>query len=240
MDPQTRDTVDGFWASYYGVAPEELCAPDPRVVVHAGLAGYRGLQGFVRGGSGLVVSAPPEWVETLVRHIDSWSLESLLDTSHLLSLGLSAGTIVGPAFLGYTDTRHFQPAPSLAVRRVERTDREAFEELREACDPEEWDHGGGAFELPSAAWFEDGRILAVAHYEVWGGAIAHVGVVAEPGARGAGRGHAVVSAITGLALAEGLVPQYRTLETNAPSLAVANDLGFEAYARTISVRLTVD
>ena len=238
MDPQTRDTVDAFWASYYGVTPEELCAPDPRVVAHAGLAGYRGLQGFVRIGSGLVLSAPPECVETLAPHVDGWSLESLLDPSCLLSLGLPAGTTVGPAFLGYTDTRHFRPAPSLTVRRLERPDREAFEELREACEPEEWDHGGGAFELPSIGWFEDGRILAVAHYEVWGGAIAHVGVVAEPGARGAGRGHAVVSAITGLALAEGLVPQYRTLETNAPSLAVASDLGFEPYARTVSVRLT--
>jgi len=240
VDAQTRDTVDSFWASYYGVTAEDLRAPGARVVAHAGLAGYRGLQGFMRLGSGLILSAPPERVEALAPHVASWSLESLLDASQLLSLGLPAGTIVGPAFLGYTDARHFQPAPSLAVRRIERGDREAFEELREACDPEEWDQGGGAFELPSAAWFEDGRILAVAHYEVWGGAIAHVGVVAEPGARGAGRGHAVVSAITGLALAEGLVPQYRTLETNAPSLAVADDLGFEAYARTVSVRLTVD
>ena len=99
----------------------------------------------------------------------------------------------------------------------------------------------GRFHLESrAAGPSPRRILAVAHYEVWGGAIAHVGVVAEPGARGAGRGHAVVSAITGVALAEGLVPQYRTLENNAPSLKVASDLGFEAYARTVSVRLTAD
>lgn len=240
MDPQTRDTVDAFWASYYGIAPEELRAPAARVVAHAGLAGYRGLQGFACLGAGLVLSAPSECVELLAHHVGGWSLESLLDARRLCDLGLAAGEAVGPAFLGYTDARHFKPAPSLAVRRLERGDREAFEELREACDPEEWDHGGGAFELPSAGWFEDGRILAVAHYEVWGGAIAHVGVVAEPGARGAGRGHAVVSAITGLALAEGLVPQYRTLETNAPSLAVARDLGFEAYARTVSVPLTTD
>lgn len=237
MDPQTRGTVDAFWASYYGVAAEALRAPEARVVRHAGLAGYRGLQGFVCLGAGLLVSAPPEWVDVLGGRIGSWTLESLLDHDMLIGLGLPAGDAVGPAFLGYTDERHFKPAPSLAVRRLERGDREAFEELREACDPEEWDHGGGAFELPSAGWFEDGRILAVAHYEVWGGAIAHVGVVAEPGARGAGRGHAVVSAITGLALSEGLVPQYRTLESNAPSLKVARDLGFDTYARTISVRL---
>jgi GNAT superfamily N-acetyltransferase len=230
--------VDSFWASYYGVSPEELRAPEARVVAHAGLAGYRGLQGFVLLGGGLLVSAPPEQVEMLARHVAGWRLESLLDLTRLVELGLPAGAAVGPAFLGYTDSRHFKPTPSLAVRRLERGDRQSFEELREACDPEEWDHGGGAFELPSAGWFEDGRVLAVAHYEVWGGAIAHVGVVAEPGARGAGRGHAVVSAITGVALAEGLVPQYRTLETNAPSLKVASDLGFEAYARTVSVRLT--
>lgn len=238
MDPHTRDTLDAFWAAYYGITPEQLCAAGARLVPHAGLAGYHGLQGFLRLGSGLVVSVPPGFVDPLAPHIGDWTLESLLDARRLRDLGLLPGPAVGPAFLGYTDLRHFHPAPSLAVRRLERMDRKVFEELREACDPEEWDHGGGAFELPSAGWFEDGRLLAVAHYEVWGGVIAHVGVVAEPGARGEGRGHAVVSAITGLALAEGLVPQYRTLETNAPSLAVARDLGFEAYARTVSVRLT--
>lgn len=237
MDAQTRDAVDSFWASYYGITPEELAAPGVRVVAHQGLAGFRGVQGFERQGAGLVVSAPPEWVQVLARASQGLSFENLCEREALVSLGMPAGTVVGPTFLGYTDARHFRPTPSLAVRRLERGDRSAFEELREACDPEDWEQGGGGFESPSVGWFEHGRILAVAHYEVWGGTIAHVGVVVDPGARGAGRGHGVVSAVTGLALAEGLVPQYRTLETNAASLTLARDLGYVAHARTVSVRL---
>lgn len=237
MDPRTRDSIDAFWTSYYGVAQEALGAPGVRVVPHAGLAGYRGLHGFAREGSDLLISAPPERVDGLREAMDGWSLETLCDRERLRSLGLQPRAILGPAFLGYTDARCFRPAPSLSVRRLEPEDRNAWEALRGACDDGDWEHGGGDLEHPCAGWFEAGQLLALAHYELWGGSLAHIGVVTRPDAQGGGRGRAVVSALTGLALAEGLVPQYRTLEANRPSMALGRALGFEAYARTVAVRL---
>jgi hypothetical protein len=48
----------------------------------------------------------------------------------------------------------------------------------------------------------------------------------------------VVSGLTGEVLKRGLVPQYRTLEANKSSMAIARALGFELYATTVAVRLT--
>jgi hypothetical protein len=39
-------------------------------------------------------------------------------------------------------------------------------------------------------------------------------------------------------LAGGRVVQYRTLQANLPSVAVASKLGFQRFAQTLAVRLT--
>jgi RimJ/RimL family protein N-acetyltransferase len=73
---------------------------------------------------------------------------------------------------------------------------------------------------------------------VWGDQLAHVGVVVDPRRRGAGHGRAVASVVCAHALAHGLVPQWRTLETNVASRAVAKALGFELRASHFAVRLS--
>ena len=122
---------------------------------------------------------------------------------------------------------------------VEDADHPALLRLADAAGAEAWEHSGihpGA--QPVAAWFEGGgEVVAACGYETWGGAIAHLGVVTRPGARGQGCGRAVVSAAGRHALEGGLVLQYRTLAANAPSMAVARALGFREYARTLAVRL---
>jgi hypothetical protein len=50
----------------------------------------------------------------------------------------------------------------------------------------------------------------------------------------------VVSAIAQHALENGLILQFRTLEANTSSVAIALTLGFELYARTIAVRLSAE
>ena len=48
---------------------------------------------------------------------------------------------------------------------------------------------------------------------------------------------AAVSRVTADALGRGLIVQYRALESNTPSVAVAERLGFQPYARSVAVRL---
>ena len=54
-----------------------------------------------------------------------------------------------------------------------------------------------------------------------GDRLLHVGIVTHPAFRGRGYGTAVVSAMTADGLADGRVVQYRTLQANLPSVAVA-------------------
>jgi predicted GNAT family acetyltransferase len=65
-------------------------------------------------------------------------------------------------------------------------------------------------------------------------------VITHPQHRGHGYGRAVVSRLTEEALHQGLGPQYRTLEANAPAMAIAHTLGFMHYATTVAVRLKPD
>jgi GNAT superfamily N-acetyltransferase len=69
--------------------------------------------------------------------------------------------------------------------------------------------------------------------------IAHIAVVTHPGFRGHGYARTVVSTLTEIALGRTFVPQYRTLEANAPSIAVARRLGFLQYATSLAVRFTL-
>jgi RimJ/RimL family protein N-acetyltransferase len=48
---------------------------------------------------------------------------------------------------------------------------------------------------------------------------------------------AVVSAMTAHGLALGGVVQYRTLEANLASIGIARSLGFQPFARTLTIRL---
>jgi predicted GNAT family acetyltransferase len=91
-------------------------------------------------------------------------------------------------------------------------------------------------EQPIAGLICDGEIVAAAGYEIWGGEIAHIGVVTHPRHRGNGLGRTVVSAIAMHGLEKGLLLQYRTLYSNVPSMRIAKSLAFEEYGATIYVR----
>lgn len=149
--------------------------------------------------------------------------------------------MIGPAFVGYTDRAAFQPVQHGASRVLTQQDVPALEALRAACSALEWEHGGSSFgEQPVVGVHVEGELAAVAGYEVWGEAIANISVITHPRHRGQGYGKTVVSRLTEEVLNQGLAPQYRTLEVNVPSMAVAQDLGFERYATTMAVRLSCD
>jgi RimJ/RimL family protein N-acetyltransferase len=67
--------------------------------------------------------------------------------------------------------------------------------------------------------------------------IAHLSIVTAPGQRGRSLATAAAACAAPHALAEGLVPPYRTLESNAATMGVARRLGFERYGCSVSVRL---
>jgi GNAT superfamily N-acetyltransferase len=119
-------------------------------------------------------------------------------------------------------------------------ERAALEGLAARCGEEAWKHGGVELEEDRAVYgcFVDGEMVSAASYDVWGGVIAHVGVVTDPGHRGHGFAKSVAVAAVGHALDNGLVPQWRTLASNAASVGVGRAIGFEGFAEHYFVRLS--
>jgi GNAT superfamily N-acetyltransferase len=153
-------------------------------------------------------------------------------------LGDDVDRIIRPAFLGYVDGATFRALAPNTARPLGASDAAHVAELRAACGAVEWEHGGSELgQNPAAGVYMSERLVALAGYEVWGGGMAHVSVISHPRYRGKGYAGAVVSTLTATVLAQGLVPQYRTLESNTPSMHVAHRLGFVRYGVSMAVRL---
>jgi GNAT superfamily N-acetyltransferase len=205
------------------------------------LAGNPGIWILVAGGAPLI-SLPADTLDTLGDHAQAWSAADVADVvalhGHLTALcPRTVDRIIGPAFIGYgsadsLDLRDARGARPLAAP-------EEVGRLRAACQPEEWDHGGSDPEHePTFGVFDDANeLLALSGYKVWNAAIAHISIVTHPLFRGRGNGRAAVALAAQHAVAAGLLPQYRTLQRNAPSMNIARRLGFIEYGFSVYVRL---
>jgi RimJ/RimL family protein N-acetyltransferase len=152
--------------------------------------------------------------------------------------GERVATIVGPAYVGYTDRKHFRPVTLSTARWLNDEDEKAVHALRQACPVEEWEHGGSEFRPNEMAGvFRGQELAALASYQIWGEQIAHIAIVTHPAFRRLGYATAAVSCLTRNVLERMLVPQFRTLEGNAPSMAVARRLGFVHYGTSLALRL---
>ena len=124
------------------------------------------------------------------------------------------------------------------ARQLVEADADAATALRTRCEAETWEHGGSEFgRVPTFGAFDgEGELAAMAGYERWG-QIAHISIVSAPHRRSQGHGAAAVLAAAEHALNAGLVPQYRTLKTNGPSMRVAERLGFQEYGVSMYVKV---
>ena len=236
----TLDIVDRYWAADLGCGREALYTKQTLVTPH-NFDAYQGIYAFCRRDL-LVVSAPATLVEALRRDALGWLHSHILQEHRLRHiLPYPVERVIGPAFVGYTDSAIFRPTQHGAPRVLTQIDAPDFEALRAACSPMEWEHGGSSLgEQPIVGVHVEGQLAAVAGYEVWGEAIANISVITHPRYRGQGYGKMAVSRLTEAILNQGLAPQYQTLEANASSMAIAQGLGFERYATTMAVWLSGD
>jgi acetyltransferase (GNAT) family protein len=190
-----------------------------------------------------VVSLPPGVWATLSDRARLWSPSLVADCSALAAQlePIAVEKIVGPAYIGYPteDTLHIPASPR--ARQLTESDAEAVARLRAACSPEDWEHGGSPVDgVPAFGAYDDaGELSALAGYETWGGTIAHISIVTAIGRRNRGFARAAVAMAARHALNAGLLPQYRTLVANAPSMRIAERLGFKEYGFSVAVRLAV-
>jgi RimJ/RimL family protein N-acetyltransferase len=241
LSAKSLDVVDAHWASEFGCGREELRPPVPRVQAHAGgLEGYPGVF-ILTLDAAPVVSVPPELLEAIAPRAETFVAEAIGDPAALRRLLSPADVtrVIGPAQLTYADAASFAGAEPGNTRELSRLDHAAFDELKAACSPEDWAPKGLALDARPTfgAFGDDGKLRAVAGFEIWSHRIAHLSVVADPAARGQGHGTRAVAAAARSALDANLVLQYRVLKQNLPSVRVAAKLGFELYGWSMAARL---
>jgi len=234
LDDRTLSILDKYWASHLGCQPEQLFAEPLHILTHGlQLADYNGVFALFRDGGG-VVSIPPDRSETL-RRLLSGLMHDGSPARLASALSSVAAEIIGEAYLGHA-TQVSQPRLH-PVRELGPADTAALSALQAACGERDWEHGGVSGERPASGSFANGELVAVASYEDWAGTIAHICVITHPDFRSRGFGRSAVAHLSERAIRMGLLPQYRTLETNRGSMRIAEVLGFQRYATSIAVRL---
>jgi len=234
--------ADDWWAQDFACASTELRPSRTRVQQHAGaLLGDTGIWILVAGGAPLI-SLPSDMINVLGDLAQSWSATDVANVAHLERQLISLCTrpvakIIGPAFIGYGPTGTLDLSDARFARPF--SSHAAFGELQAVCQPEEWDHGGREPHLDRTFGVVDpaNQLLALAGYEAWNDSIAHISIVTDPRQRGRGLGSAAVALAAQHALGAGLLPQYRTLSQNTPSMNIAKRLGFIEYGFSVYVRL---
>lgn len=217
---------------------ENLRSDRTQLLAHAELSDYAGCY-IIQFGSAPIVSLPDNDVESYRHVVVGWQSGVVWQPSVIqTAFHERIEKIIGPAFIGYTDANLFRQGPTNSlVRAITDEDEEAFGILRDACPTEDWDHGGSTFRPEQMAGvFTEKSLVALASYQIWGANIAHISIVTHPGFRGCRYATIAVSELTRIVLQRKLVPQYRTLEANQPSMLVAARIGFVRYATSLAVR----
>lgn len=226
------EIASAYWAAHLGLSVSQLFIRELTITSHgAELSDYAGVFALFREGAA-IVSLPDraDFLRSLISTLVGFCPETMAD-----ALRPYAAKVIGPAYIGYAED---VPAPAHAARAIMNGDTAAVTALEAACPEEEWEHGGVNSPTRSASGvFCDNHLVALASYEIWGDSIAHISIITHPKYRSRGFGSSAVAHIAARALADGLLPQYRTLESNVPSMRIAKALGFTKYASSLAVRL---
>jgi len=222
-----------YWADHLGCTEAKLFSQPLRILHHGDdLADYHGVFALFREGAAMV-SIPPEHADA-IRPLLAGLAGGCSPEALATALQPVAATVIGPAYIGYALK---VALPEHPTRALNPEDIPALHEFQQKCNPTEWEHGGSGTENSCSGVFVEGKLVAVAGYEIWGGRIAHILIISHPDYRGRGFARSAVAHLAARALEAGLLPQCRTLESNRASLRIAETLGFHPYARSLAVRL---
>jgi GNAT superfamily N-acetyltransferase len=237
LSNSAREAVDIFWAADTGCRPEDFNTDAVDVVVGPSREGREYAQ-FFRRKRRLQITCSASIVDIVRGATYGQAQDAIFDVAFVeRALTGRIDRVLGPTYLGYLDSLDSgRDDPN--VRLLSRDDRDALSGLFDSVTAQDREYSGLAPDQPIAGYFDDRILASAAWYRVWGGRIAHIGVLTRGDARGAGFGRACVRGIAAHAIEQGLIAQYQTLYENARSLAIASLLEFEDYAARIYVRAT--
>jgi RimJ/RimL family protein N-acetyltransferase len=237
ISAESRQRIDHFWSDQLAITIDLLHAQRVLLMPHPDL--NQSSCRVFQHQTFTCVYVPHTHYEGLRQAIERQDSARLLTPEWWQqALGTTHREVIGPAYLGYADAQRFRPLSHHPTRLLMPSDSAAFAAFANTVGAVAWEQSGlGEGSQPIAGCWQEDKVVAAAGYRVWGATIAHIGVTTDPGVRGSGYGTSVVSAIGKQALENRYVLQYRTLQANHPSMAIATALGFQSYATTLVIRL---
>ena len=229
LAPETESVVRRVWAARLGVPVGALEARGTVFVDRPDLTAAV----VVRLGGTTVVAAPDPALSDLRRV----ARNRLLDVGSLLAvLEFHRPILLGKASLSFADSGSMRPDVSGGAVR-DATDAET-EALLSVCSGDERDESGLAgMGVRHVVLDRAGQLAALAGFEVWDNAMAHLGVAVAPRCRGQGFGRIAAAAAARHALGVGLVPQWRCRLDNVSSARVRDRVGFVQLGEQIAIDL---
>ena len=237
LSDKAKGAVDIFWAADTGCNPEDFDT-DAVVVVELSAPNGSEYAQFFRRKRRLQITCSASIVDIIRNATYGQTQDAIFDVAFVgRALTGRIDRVLGPTYLGYLDALD-SDRQDPNVRLLSRNDIGALNDLRESVTAQDLEYSGLDPDqlIVIAGYFIDGMLVSAAGYKVWGGQIAHIGVLTREDARGAGYGRACVRGIAAHAIEQGLIAQYQALYENTRSLAIARSLGFEDYAARIYVR----
>jgi RimJ/RimL family protein N-acetyltransferase len=229
--------IDKYWSGMLGCSVDELNNKQPSIVVKV-WSEERVLL-FLKEQL-CCLAMPQSLLDQLATKLELNNPDEIFNISSINQIFNNyIDKIIGPAYVGYADeTDLIAQRQDNKIKLINDETKSALINFSKSVNELDWEHSGIEIDQPPIfGYFEGEEILSAASYEIWGDSIAHIGLVTLPTKRGNGLGKLIVSATADYAINQGLIAQYRTLESNLPSIAIANRLGFQAYAKTIAVRI---
>src|SRR5215469_13206184 len=132
LDSALLSTVDDYWAKFLGSEPSALRSSTVQIAVHSGLGNHLKCHLMEFGGAP-VVSLPANELALYRDAIAEWRPGVVLTSALIKAVfGERVAAILGPAFVGYTDSKWVPPIPSGKARPLIPEDRKEFDRLRTA------------------------------------------------------------------------------------------------------------
>ncbi|MBN8191870.1 GNAT family N-acetyltransferase [Bacillus sp. NTK074B] len=236
-----KHRVDTHWAEFFGCDGTQMIAPTVSVIQHSDrLRGYNGIYCF-NNGTSCIISSPVKYIRELDKAVNGLGPDQAFD-SELLghSIGDEHIKIIGPAFQGYVDSDSFIKQSSTSVVELQTEQQKTLlKELRESCTEIEWQHSSIDEEMsPILLRILNGKVVAAGSWRKGESGFLSIGIISHPAHRGQGHAKAIVSALTKRGVTTGATMHYQTLESNTPSVAIAQSLGYVRLGRTMAIRLS--
>lgn len=234
LDPGTIAIIQLAWSRRLGLADDALAGTGDRIY---SVQEETRRVSFVRL-FGREVFCGPEWAADRAR---GKSTEELSRHTALASLSVEyGGRTVGSERLCFADSfpGPVEPADEVAVAE----DREFAVQLERLCPPDDVSEAGLAGKETLFIVVDDSAEepvpLAGAGYSIRDGILADISTLTAPSARRRGLGRYATSVAVEEAMAEGLIPQYRTPLDNLGAARTAAGAGFIAAGIRSEVRLS--